>query len=113
MIFRTYVNAKASLVAHVFTPLCVRSKQIKQMSINKKELEDLAVFIREHRSNEVNFEKMNTKLEETKPAGYNDIKEKAEVYRQAKEKARTAWPEFEKFVSEFEKAVVEAMKQAA
>lgn len=67
----------------------------------------LAAFLREHRSNEANFEKLAAKLDETPglPNG-EAIAEKAEAYRKARETGGTAWPEFEKFVSEFERAVV-------
>jgi hypothetical protein len=89
--------------------------------MDKTQLEEVAAFIREHRSNESNFEKLYAKLEEE--TGKDDtnytnqlqeIKEKgAEEYRKAKQTSGTAWPEFEKFVSEFEKTVVEALREAA
>lgn len=91
--------------------------------MQKTHFEELAAFIREHRSNEGNFEKLYEKLEaettnENADANYRssltEIKEKgAEDYRKAKETGGTAWPEYEKFVSQFEKAVMEATKEKA
>ena len=81
-------------------------------------LEITAAFIREHRGNEGNFEKLYSKLEteieerhglEKYVASLEDIREKAvPEYKKAKESGGTAWPEFEKFVTEFERAVVSA-----
>jgi len=87
--------------------------------MDKTQLEDLAAFIREHRSSEGNFEKIYAKLEEVTndddaefAATLSDIKEKTvPPYQKAKEAGGTAWPEFEKFVSEFEKTVTEAIKK--
>lgn len=87
----------------------------------KEQLEEVVAFIREHRSNENNFEKLHAKLqEETKKedATYTtqlkEVGEKsAAEYRKAKETGGTAWPEFEKFVSEFEKTVIDALKESA
>ena len=85
----------------------------------KNHLEEVAAFIREHRSNEANFEKLYAKLTtETDAADADEnyrkclleVKEKtAEAYKVAKENGGTTWPEFEKFVSGFEKAVMEAI----
>jgi hemerythrin-like domain-containing protein len=84
-------------------------------------LKQVAEFIREHRSNESNFETLCQKLseeitnsaaDETYKRNLQDVKEKAaEEYNKAKENGGTAWPEFEKFVSDFEKAVVEELKK--
>ena len=81
-------------------------------------LEITAAFIREHRGNEGNFEKLYNKLEaeiEDNPTAekyvgsLQEIKEKAvPEYKKAKETKGTAWPEFEKFVTEFERAIVNA-----
>jgi hypothetical protein len=87
--------------------------------MGKVQLEEVTAFIREHRSNESNFEKLYAKLEEqtrednkTYTSQLLEIKEKsAEEYRKAKETGGTAWPEFEKFVSEFEKTVIDALKE--
>jgi len=87
--------------------------------MQKEKLEDLAAFIRENRSSEGNFEKLLAKMEdaatdnETKEVlkiTPEDIRTKADEYRKAKETGSTGWPEFEKFVSEFEKAVMEARR---
>ena len=83
-----------------------------------EDLETTAAFIREHRGNEGNFEKLCNKLEAEIQEGrgaekyvrsLQEIKAKAiPEYERAKETAGTAWPEFEKFVTEFERAVVNA-----
>jgi len=81
-------------------------------------LETTAAFIREHRGNEGNFEKLYNKLEteiqerrgaEKYVTLLQEIKEKTvPEYKKATETGGTAWPEFEKFVTEFERAVVNA-----
>jgi hypothetical protein len=77
-------------------------------------------FIQEHRSNETNFDKLSSKLEEeinntNNGVSYKnelqEIKEKrAEEYKQLKSSGSSAWPEFENFVAEFERAVLKASK---
>jgi hypothetical protein len=96
------------------------------MPARKERLEQVLGFIRQHRSNESNFETLYAKLEEecvvankdetgnenTYLSSLNETKEKhADVYRQAKEQKSNAWPEFENFVSEFETSVTAAMKE--
>ena len=89
--------------------------------MQKEQLEEVSAFIREHRSNESNFEKLYAKLEEetkkedaTYASQLKEISDKAAAeYRKAKENGGTAWPEFEKFVSEFERTVVDALKESA
>ena len=86
-----------------------------------KKLKDLTAFLREHRSNEGNFEKLYQKLQEETTredadAQYRNelqalVEKEADEYRKAKEAGGTAWPEFEKFASGFEKAVVNATKK--
>lgn len=100
------------------------------MSLSERQarLEALSGFIHEHRSNEGNFEKLYRKLEEECAAekqagdhhtrqylaGLEDIREKqAEAYRSSRDKGGTAWPEYEKFVTQFEKLVVDARKDGA
>lgn len=86
--------------------------------MQKTELEEIAAFIREHRSKEENFEILLAKLSETESALANgtaefdgaSIRAKAEEYQKAKELGSTAWPEFEKFVTEFERSITGAMK---
>lgn len=88
--------------------------------MEKSHLENVAAFIREHRSNESNFKILQQKLEEETGAGdenyasqLKEIKEKnIEEYTKARENGGTTWPEFEKFISAFEKAVLEAMQTA-
>lgn len=88
--------------------------------MDKSHLEEVATFIREHRSNESNFEKLQQKLEEEITGGEGDyttqlkeIKEKnVEEYTKAKENGGTAWPEFEKFTTAFEKTVIDAAQNA-
>lgn len=85
--------------------------------MQKARLEEIAAYIREHRSAEENFEKLTAKLEETKReagaelSGFDAIRTKADEYRKAKETGGTAWPEFEKFVSEFEKTIMQALRE--
>ncbi len=91
------------------------------MNKNEKHFEELNALIRECRSQEINFDKLSAALDnEIKIShdsqSYNDallaIKEKSvEGYKKAKEQGGSTWPEFEKFVSEFEKAVIQQLKQ--
>ena len=79
--------------------------------------EQLMAFIRENRGNEGNFDRLCARLDEelehnNASESYvrrlQEIKEKAaEGYKKAKEPTGTAWPEFEKFASQFEKAILE------
>ncbi|MEI6949003.1 hypothetical protein V9K67_17590 [Paraflavisolibacter sp. H34] len=96
------------------------------MATGKAHLEEVLEFIREHRSNESNFEKIYAKLEQecrTPPDdevtqayvnNLSDIREKhTEEYQKSREVKGNAWPEFENFVAEFEKAITGAMKERA
>lgn len=86
--------------------------------MNKNKRADLAAFIREHRSNESNFETLYKKLDDEIKnhlgnTGYSSALQQlqqkaAEEYRKAKDTNGSAWPEFEKFVSGFERAIMEA-----
>ncbi|HVF96383.1 MAG TPA: hypothetical protein VM871_03635 [Flavisolibacter sp.] len=87
----------------------------------KEHFEEVAAFIREHRSNESNFETLYQKLneeataegpDETYRTAVTEAKEKAAAYAKAKEAGGTTWPEFENFTSDFEKAVIAALKNA-
>ena len=87
---------------------------------DKKQLEELLAFVRTQRGKEGNFESIYNKLVEeckaTSDEGYRnqlgEIKEKqAATYRQAKEAGAVAWPEFENFVSEFEKTITSMLKE--
>lgn len=89
--------------------------------MQKLSLEDTAVFIREHRSNEASFEKLVAKMEtlageaagKEQKLDMETVKARAEEYKKAREERPTAWPEFEKFVTEFERAINDALKEAA
>jgi len=84
--------------------------------------QDYLQQIREHRSSEGNFETLCGVLQEAKTFAQqnknetltdelNEVDEKyASEYRKAKEVSGNAWPEFEKFVSQFEKSLTEANK---
>lgn len=83
---------------------------------------DFLQRIREQRSSEGNFETLYGVLQEAKNFAQqnnkaalanelNEVDEKyAAEYKKAKEVAGSAWPEFEKFVSQFEKSLTEANK---
>ncbi len=87
---------------------------------DKKHLEEILVFIRQHRSDEANFEKQYQKLDdellnEQPDQSYiqnlKEIKEKqSEEFRQTKQNGGSAWPEFEKFVTEFERTLTEEIR---
>lgn len=72
-------------------------------------IQDLKNFIRQHRSDEANFEKIFDKLkqEDSFLSHHADIMQKAEEYKTAKETRQEAWPEFEKFITEIEKSLLE------
>jgi hypothetical protein len=91
----------------------------------KQQLEELAAFIRAHRSAESNFEVLFQKLTEACNAeaaengdaaqdDYLNLLQEArdkyaQTYRESKEKSTSAWPEFENFVTHFEKGVTGAL----
>ena len=94
------------------------------MEDQQQHLEEVKAFIHEHRSNEGNFQKLHTKLEEecrwaegqeglsSYAETLSEVRDKtAEAYRQNREASGSAWPEFEKYVTGFEKAVTLAMKE--
>lgn len=92
--------------------------------MNHRELlEKLQQFIRAHRSNEIHFEVLNHKLEETYSwakgqEGDNslgdeldEIREKqARAYKESRESTSSDWPQFEQFVQAFERSVISALK---
>lgn len=90
------------------------------MNERKAHLERVMDFIQQRRSNEINFEKLSQKLDEEIGAGtaegeyvsdLTEVKEKAaQTYRKAKEDG-SAWPEFEKFITGFETAITNALKE--
>ena len=94
------------------------------MPNSKGHLEDLLGFIKEHRSNESNFEKIYEKLEQELSAEKKEdisneyytaieaVKEKqAEEYRNSIDTNGITWPEFEKFVTAFEKAITGTLSE--
>jgi hypothetical protein len=99
---------------------------IGTMAQTKTYFEDLLHFIRENRSNESHFETLREKLTAAckdatdNPADENSyvsklqeaLEKHAPAYKQKKENGISAWPEFENFVTHFEKAVTEALHEA-
>jgi hypothetical protein len=91
----------------------------------KQQLESLSTFIRAHRGAENHFEALFQKLTEVCDAeqaeagnaaqneylhALLETKDKyAAAYRQGREKSGSAWPEFENFVTHFEKGVTGAL----
>lgn len=83
-------------------------------------LEDLLQFIRGHRSNEMNFARLNQKLQEwiaieKEPAHKKELMElnekQAAAYLESREQQSSDWPLFEHFVQEFETIVLRIAKQ--
>lgn len=86
--------------------------------MSENHLEELKHFIRDHRNSEGNFELLIRKLDDELKNNHNDniaykealqeIKTKqVEEYSIAKSKGGSTWPEFENFVSAFEKALIQ------
>ncbi len=92
------------------------------MALSGTHLKDLLQFIREHRSNAINFGKLKERLDAELRNTANDTayftaltetKEKyAAAYAEALEHGGSAWPEYEAFISHFERNVVAASKEA-
>lgn len=88
--------------------------------MDKARLEDTAAFLRDHRSSEEHFEIILSRLnEDTANAAFDETHRRrlqeigdklVATYRKAKETGGSAWPEFENFVADYEKAVTEALK---
>jgi hypothetical protein len=93
---------------------------------DQKHLEELAQFIRAHRSSEPHFELLYSRLQEeveaeknsTDKVGVqykNNLEEAfdkyAAVYKENREKGISTWSEFETFVSHFERTVTEALHE--
>lgn len=90
------------------------------MSTTPLPVEQIMQTIRENRSSESNYTLLQQELDKTiaaaRQAGrpvvtkeLEDVKEKyAAEYEKAKEAGGTAWPEFEKFVTQFERALSQA-----
>jgi len=95
------------------------------MPDTRAQLEEFLLFIRERRSDESHFDELYDKLNELiqavssngiENADYvsqlKEAKEKqAEVYKQAKETGGTAWPEYEKFITQLEKTTTSIIKE--
>jgi len=95
------------------------------MPDNNEQLAGFLQFIKERRSDESHFGEIYNKLKEVmatmqrngnKNADFvdrlNEIKDKqAAEYKQAKENSGTAWPEFEKFITQLEKTTVDTLKE--
>jgi hypothetical protein len=92
---------------------------------DKNHLQELAQFIREHRSSEGHFETLYNRLkaeqqtvqkstaEQDYATNLTEALEKhAATYQQHKETGGSAWPEFENFVSHFEKSVMDALHRS-
>jgi ribosomal protein L16 Arg81 hydroxylase len=94
---------------------------------DKNHLQELAKFIREHRSSEGHFETLYKRLvaeqqtvqqrasepEQEYAMNLTEALEKhAATYQQHKETGGSAWPEFENFVSHFEKSVMDALHRS-
>ena len=89
--------------------------------MDQQHLQALLEDIRQHRSNEANFDTLmglletelgSEALESEYEKSLQDVKNKqAEEYRRAKEGNASAWPEFEQFFSQFETAVLSASKR--
>lgn len=95
------------------------------MPDNKAQLEEFLLFIKERRSDESNFNELYSRLEEliqsvssngNENADFlNQLKEakekQAETYKQVKENSGTAWPEYEKFITQLEKSTTAVVKE--
>jgi hypothetical protein len=89
--------------------------------MDQQHFQDLLQRIREHRSNEANFNELQGLLEaelsgmELDPAyskSLQELKDKqVQDYRKAKEERSSAWPEYEQFFSQFETTVLNASKR--
>lgn len=87
---------------------CKLQHLVKSMSTT--EAQQLLTFLREHRGNEANFKQINeavaTSISNGVPA-LQEVQDKyAEAYTTAREQGGSAWPEFERYVSELEKCLV-------
>lgn len=91
----------------------------KNMALTEEQLQVLQEFLRSHRSNEANFAAISQKLDEAlSQAGdgteffdaLEETKEKyGAAYATARENNGAAWPEFENFITHFERGIVAAI----
>jgi hypothetical protein len=87
--------------------------------MEKDNLEEFLLFIREHRSNEANFDKIKDRLNEEVTSTRDNAQLKSDLkeiidkqlpeYLQSKEEGGSAWPQFEKLITAIEKAITEGM----
>lgn len=91
----------------------------KNMSSTTAQPKQLLAYLREHRGNEANFQQINEQigkaLQEEVYAGQRELLQAvqdkyADAYTTAREQGGSAWPEFERYVSELEKCLVAADK---
>lgn len=76
--------------------------------------QELLAFLREHRGNEVNFSVINKHFSELLQSeggshheAIKEVQDKyATAYTTAREQGGSAWPEFERYVSELEKCLI-------
>ena len=92
------------------------------MTAEEINTEEILQAIRDNRSSEANFDRLLEFLEKALASSQKNqhkalatdlqnVKEKyAAAYRQAKEAGGTAWPEFENFVTQFERSLTEPVK---
>jgi peptide-methionine (R)-S-oxide reductase len=101
-------------------PSFTNKKASHTMPASPLPIEQIMQTIRENRSSESNYALLQQELDKTiaaaRQAGnpdvtkeLEDVKEKyAAEYEKSKETGGTAWPEFEKFVTQFERALTQA-----
>lgn len=79
-------------------------------SMSTTEAQQLLNFLREHRGNEANFQQINEAVTASignSIPGLQEVQDKyADAYTTAREQGGSAWPEFERYVSELEKCLV-------
>jgi hypothetical protein len=91
------------------------------MAPSREHLQQTQDFIRQHRSNEANFSLLQTKLEEELTAAKPNkeyyeallaVKEKQlAAYTEAQKNRDSAWPEFENFITSFERTIAGALNE--
>lgn len=77
--------------------------------------QQLLALLREHRGNEANFQQINEAVTAGISGGLTPLQEVqdkyAETYTKAREQGGSAWPEFERYVSELERCLIDSTKQ--
>ncbi|SHG08567.1 hypothetical protein SAMN05444008_117104 [Cnuella takakiae] len=91
------------------------------MSNTTAQPKHLLAFLREHRGNEANFQQINEQIgqalqeewDAVQRESLQEVQDKyAGAYTTAREQGGSAWPEFERYVSELEKCLLAADKAA-